>query len=59
LALLTARTIQSHAVDGGLFGWVLFTVLSVALLYRLIRTAVAHGVADAEKKRRKANRKSR
>nr|WP_221380971.1 hypothetical protein [Actinoplanes polyasparticus] len=41
------------------FGWVLFALLGVALLYRVIRTAVAHGIADAEEKRRKTTRKSR
>jgi hypothetical protein len=46
-------------VDGESIGWVLLTLLIVALLYRVIRTAVAHGIADADEKRRKADRKSR
>jgi hypothetical protein len=34
--------------------WVLLALLSIAVLYRVIRTAVAHGIADADKKRHKA-----
>lgn len=51
--------IYSRAVDGGIaIGWVLFSLLGIAVLYRVIRTAVAHGIADAEEKRRKADGKS-
>ena len=39
-------------------GSVLLSLLSVAVLYLMIRKAVAHGIADAEEKRRKAQRKS-
>ncbi|GID97849.1 hypothetical protein ACFQFC_24720 [Amorphoplanes digitatis] len=36
----------------------LLGLLGIAVLYRVIRTAVAHGIADAEdKRRRKADRK--
>jgi hypothetical protein len=42
----------------GAIGFVLFALLGVAVLYRVIRTAVAHGIADAENKRRKAERRS-
>ncbi|WP_157437643.1 hypothetical protein [Actinoplanes subtropicus] len=46
-------------MDGGIIiGWALLALLSIAVLYRVIRTAVAHGIADAEEKRRKAARKS-
>ncbi|XVU29656.1 GlyGly-CTERM sorting domain-containing protein [Actinoplanes sp. CA-054009] len=40
-------------MDGGSIGWSLLALLGIAVLYRAIRTAVAHGVADAEEKRRK------
>jgi hypothetical protein len=44
-------------VNGGtIIGWVLLSLLGVAVLYRVVRTAVAHGIADAEEKRRKADR---
>jgi hypothetical protein len=39
-------------------GLLLFSLLGVAVLYRVIRTAVAHGIADAEEKRRKDGRTS-
>jgi hypothetical protein len=45
-------------VDGEDIGTVLIWLLAVAVLYRVIRTAVAHGIADAEEKRRTADRKS-
>jgi len=46
-------------VDGGnIIESTLFPLLGIAVLYRVIRTAVAHGIADAEEKRRKADRKS-
>jgi hypothetical protein len=41
---------------GIIIGWVLLSLLGVAVLYRVVRTAVAHGIADAEEKRRKADR---
>jgi hypothetical protein len=50
--------IYSRAVDGGLIGSVLLSLLGVAVLYRVIRAAVAHGIADAEERRRKADGKS-
>lgn len=34
-------------------GPVLLGLLGIAVLYRVIRTAVAHGIADAEDKRRR------
>jgi hypothetical protein len=44
-------------VDAGLV-WVLLVLLGIAVLYRVIRMAVAHGIADAEdKRRRKADRR--
>jgi hypothetical protein len=43
-------------VDGDI-GSIVLSLLGVAVLYRVIRTAVAHGIADAEEKRRKADRK--
>ncbi|GIE78625.1 hypothetical protein Aph02nite_45750 [Actinoplanes philippinensis] len=39
-------------------GSMVLSLLGVAVLYRVIRTAVAHGIADAEEKRRKAGRKA-
>jgi hypothetical protein len=46
-------------VDGGnIIEWTLLPLLGTAVLYRVIRTAVAHGIADAEEKRRKTDRKS-
>ncbi|GAA0465785.1 hypothetical protein Ade02nite_47420 [Paractinoplanes deccanensis] len=45
-------------MDGEItIGSALFWLLGVAVLYRVIRTAVAHGIADAEEKRRKAARR--
>jgi hypothetical protein len=44
-------------VDGDI-GSIVLSLLGVAVLYRVIRTAVAHGIADAEEKRRRADRKS-
>jgi hypothetical protein len=41
-----------------MIGSVLLWLLGVAVLYRVIRMAVAHGIADAEEKRRKAERTS-
>jgi hypothetical protein len=39
-------------------GSVLLVLLGIAVLYRVIRTAVAHGIADAEDKpQRKAGKK--
>ncbi len=35
----------------------LLALLVIAVLYRVIRMAVAHGIADAEEKRRRAERK--
>jgi hypothetical protein len=53
---------NDHLVSGRgqgiVIGWVLVSLLGSAALYRVIRTAVAHGIADAEEKRRKADRKS-
>ncbi|WP_281428214.1 hypothetical protein [Actinoplanes hulinensis] len=43
-------------MDGDI-GSIALSLLGVAVLYRVIRTAVAHGIADAEEKRRKADRK--
>jgi hypothetical protein len=43
-------------VDAGIVGPVLLWLLGIAVLYRVIRTAVAHGIADAHDKRRKANK---
>jgi hypothetical protein len=43
-------------VDGGII--IEWALLSVAVRYRVIRTAVSHGIADAEEKRRKAARRS-
>ncbi|MET3425194.1 hypothetical protein BJ973_004406 [Actinoplanes tereljensis] len=37
-----------------MIGSLLLWLLGVAVLYRVIRTAVAHGIADADEKRRKA-----
>lgn len=34
---------------------VLLTLLGIAVLYRVIRLAVAHGIADADAKRRRAD----
>lgn len=39
-------------------GSIVLALLGVAVLYRVIRTAVAHGIADAAEKQRKADRKS-
>ncbi|WP_268248765.1 hypothetical protein [Actinoplanes ianthinogenes] len=33
--------------------WLLFGLLGIAVLYRLIRLAVAHGIADADEERRR------
>jgi hypothetical protein len=41
-----------------MIGSVLLWLLGIALLYRVIRMAVAHGIVDAEEKRRKADRRS-
>ncbi|MEU8663953.1 hypothetical protein [Actinoplanes philippinensis] len=38
-------------------GSITLSLLGFAVLYRVIRTAVAHGIADAEEKRRNAGRK--
>jgi hypothetical protein len=42
----------------GILGSVLLWLLGIAVLDRVIRTAVAHGIADAEDKKRKAVRDS-
>ncbi len=39
-------------MDTGIVG-LLFGLLGVAVLYRVIRAAVAHGIADADAKRRR------
>ncbi|MFF5078420.1 hypothetical protein ACFY36_15325 [Actinoplanes sp. NPDC000266] len=44
-------------MDGETIGSLLLTLLGIAVLYRVIRTAVAHGIADAEEKRRKADKR--
>jgi hypothetical protein len=45
-------------VDAGIVGPLLLWSLGIAVLYRVIRMAVAHGIADAEdKRRRKAGKK--
>jgi hypothetical protein len=41
-----------------MIGSVLLWLLGIAVLYRVTRMAVAHGIGDAEEKRRKAGRES-
>jgi hypothetical protein len=40
-------------VGAGIVGPGLLWLLGIAVLYRVIRMAVAHGIADAEDKRRR------
>ncbi|TWG26599.1 hypothetical protein [Actinoplanes teichomyceticus] len=40
-------------MDAGIIGPVLLGLLGIAVLYRVIRLAVAHGIADAEDRRRR------
>ncbi|GAA2658529.1 hypothetical protein Adu01nite_61930 [Paractinoplanes durhamensis] len=42
--------------EGNIIGWVMVWLLGLAVLYRVIRTAVAHGIADADEKRRRSAR---